>query len=472
VRVALAFSLKISYNALEKRLSLGNLERASKREVFMEESQMTSSETLISSEELSETVQSQEGISPLHEMECETLESSGEEAEEGGWLELLETPEHAYCCMEYGDILEGIVMQVDREEILVDVGAKAEGIIPSREFRKAQQAGELDGLKPGDTVYVFVLRPEDEDKRAVLSIDRARLEKSWRWLEKLYEEGEVVEAAIDGYNKGGLLVNLQGVRGFIPASQVSAINPGSREERQDALAAMVGEALPLKVIEINRRRNRLILSERQAVREYRESRKEELLESLQVGQIYTGKVSSICNFGVFVDMGGADGLVHLSELSWGHVEHPRDVVKIGQDIQVYVLGIDQERKRIALSFRRTQPEPWSTVTERYHLGQLIEGEISQLATFGAFARIEEGIEGLIHISELSDDPIAHPREVVEEGDVVSLRIIRIDPVHRRIGLSLRRALREVGEEIAEETEEGFEDVDFDEGSEEYVEDIN
>lgn len=377
------------------------------------------------------------------------------------WADLLETPEHAYCCMDYGDIVEGVVMHFDNEEILVDVGSKAEGVVPSREFRKAMQAGELDDLQIGDTIYVFVLRAEDDDGRAVLSVDRSRLEKSWRWLEQIHAEGEVIEAAIDGFNKGGLLVNLRGVRGFIPASQISGLRSSNRDDRQDALSEMVGETIPLKVIEINRRRNRLILSERQAAREYREARKEELLESLAVGKTYKGIVSSVCNFGVFVDLGGADGLVHLSELSWGHVEHPREVVQVGDEVDVYVLSIDQDRRRIALSLRRTQPEPWSTVAERYHLGQLVEGEITQLASFGAFARIEEGIEGLIHISELSDNPVSHPREVVQEGDAVSLRVIRIDPVHKRIGLSLRRALREMEDE-AEEAIEDFEEYGEDE----------
>ncbi|MGC8873388.1 MAG: 30S ribosomal protein S1 [Chloroflexia bacterium] len=367
------------------------------------------------------------------------------------WLRLMESPDHAYCTMEYGDILEGVVMQIDEDEILVDIGAKAEGIVPSREFRKALQAGELDGLKVGDPIYVFVLKAEDEDGRAILSIDRARQEKTWRWLEQLYEQGALIEAVVDGYNKGGLLVNLKGVRGFIPASQVVGTGTSNRGERSDSLTQMVGRPIRLKIIEINRRRNRLILSERQAQQEYRESRKEELLDSLQVGGIYKGVVSSICNFGAFVDLGGADGLIHLSELAWGHVEHPREVLQVGQEVQVYVMGIDRERKRIALSLRRTQPEPWATIAERYSLGQLVEGEITQLASFGAFARIEEGIEGLIHVSELSDTPISHPREVVREGDRVTLRVIRIDPVHKRIGLSLRRARHEIGDELLEES---------------------
>ena len=396
---------------------------------------------------------------PVQE-EKEVLEpappAAAEEAPPSGggmeaWLDMLEDSNHSYCAMDYGDIIEGTIMQVDQEEILVDIGAKSEGVVPNREFRKAQQSGELEGLKTGDPIFVFVLKAEDDDGRSLLSIDRARQEKSWRWLEQLYEQGDIIEATVDGFNKGGLLVNLRGVRGFIPASQVAGAAPMGRPDHGDNLANLVGRTVPLKVIEINRRRNRLILSQRQALQGYRETRKEELLDSLEVGKVYKGVISSICNFGVFVDLGGADGLVHLSELSWGRIGHPREVVQVGQEVDVHVLGIDRERKRIALSLRRCQPEPWTTVAERYHLGQLVQGEITQLATFGAFVRIEDGIEGLIHLSELSDTPIAHPREVVQEGDKVSLRVIRIDPIHRRIGLSLRRALRDMGgEEIKEE----------------------
>ena len=355
------------------------------------------------------------------------------------WMSMLEDSAHSYCALQHGDIVEGIVMQVDADEILVDIGTKAEGVVPGREFRKAQQTGELEGLKVGDTVYVFVLKPEDDDGRALLSIDRGRLGKSWHWLEEVHKQGTVVEALVDGYNKGGLLVNLRGVRGFVPASQVVGIPPSNQPDYQDSLAQIVGRTVPLKVVEIDRRRNRLILSQRQALQDYRESRKEKLLDSLQVGQVCHGVVSSISNFGVFVDIGGADGLVHLSELSWKRVNHPREVVRVGQEVDVYVLGVDRERKRIALSLRRAQPTPWSTVVERYQLGQLVRGKVTKLASFGAFVSIEDGIEGLIHLSELSDTPIAHPQEVVHEGDELLLRIIRIDPTNHRIGLSLRRA---------------------------------
>jgi small subunit ribosomal protein S1 len=247
------------------------------------------------------------------------------------------------------------------------------------------------------------------------------------------------------YNKGGLLVNLDGVRGFVPASQVTGISRGPDTQKQSDMARMVNTDLSLKVIEINRNRNRLILSERQAVQESREVKKDELLASLHEGDVRTGIVSSVCDFGAFVDIGGADGLVHLSEISWSRVKHPSEMLKVGEKVQVYILSIDNERKRIALSIKRTQSEPWTRAGEKYQLGQIVEGTVTQLASFGAFARIEDGIEGLIHISEMGDERIQHPKEIVAEGQVVEARIIRIDPARKRMGLSLRLN-REPGEE--------------------------
>lgn len=288
-------------------------------------------------------------------------------------------------------------------------------------------------------MLVFVVQSEDKEGRAVLSIDKARQEKSWRRLQQSFENSEVIEAKVINYNKGGLLVNLDGVRGFVPASQVSGISRGPETQKQSDMAKMVGTALQLKVIEINRNRNRLILSERQAVQEVREGRKDELLSTLKESDVRTGIVTSVADFGAFVDIGGADGLVHLSEISWSRVEHPSEVLKPGDKVQVYILSVDNERKRIALSIKRTQSEPWSTVSDRYQLGQMVEGTITQLASFGAFMRIEDGVEGLIHVSEMGDGRIQHPREVVQEGDVVQARIIRIDPARKRMGLSMRQS---------------------------------
>nr|PZN31939.1 MAG: 30S ribosomal protein S1 [Chloroflexota bacterium] len=361
-----------------------------------------------------------------------------EEREDRELMEqFLTNPAHDYRNLQYGDTVDGVIMRVDRDEILVDIGSKAEGVIPAREMQSLSPEDRAN-LKPGDVLLVFVVQPEDREGRAVLSVDKARQEKSWRRLQQIYESGEVIEAKVVNYNKGGLLVSLDGVRGFVPSSQVTGISRGPETQKQSDMAKMVGTTLPLKVIEINRNRNRLILSERQAVQEVREGRKGELLSSLKEGDVRTGVVTSVCDFGAFVDIGGADGLVHLSELSWSRVKHPSEVLKPGDHVNVYVLNVDHERKRIALSIKRTQSEPWATIGERYQLGQIVEGTITQLASFGAFARIEDGVEGLIHVSEMGDGRVQHPREVVQEGDTVQVRIIRIDPARKRMGLSMRQ----------------------------------
>ncbi len=358
----------------------------------------------------------------------------------------LSDPSHGYKTLKYGDVLEGTIMHVDRDEILVDIGSKAEGIVPSKEY-SSLTSEEKEALQVGDTLLVFVVQAENNEGHPVVSIDRAKQEKSWRKLQEIHEANDVIEAEVVNYNKGGLLVNLDGVRGFVPASQVSEIRGGDESSKQADMARLIGTKLPLKVIEINRHRNRLILSERQAVQERRDAMKENLIKELTEGEVRTGKVSSICDFGAFVDIGGADGLVHLSELSWSRVRHPNELLKIGQEVQVYVLGINPNEKKIALSIKRTQAEPWSRVENSYEVGQLVRGTVTQLANFGAFARIEDGIEGLIHVSELADERIQHPKQVVHEGQDLILRIIRIDPQRRRMGLSLRRALDTPDEDL-------------------------
>jgi len=361
--------------------------------------------------------------------------------------QFLNDPTHDYKSLKYGDVMDGVIMHLDREEILVDIGSKSEGIVPSREY-SSLSSDERHALAVGDTILVFVVQPENPEGHAVVSIDRARQEKSWRRLQELHEANEVIEAEVTNYNKGGLLVNLDGVRGFVPASQVTEIRGGDEASKQADMARLIGSSLPLKVIEINRHRNRLILSERQAVQERRDVMKERLIEELSEGEVRKGRVSSICDFGAFVDIGGADGLVHLSELSWSRVRHPSEVLRVGQEVDVYVLGINSQEKKIALSIKRTQAEPWSRVAAAYEVGQLVRGTVTQLANFGAFARIEDGIEGLIHVSELVDDRVTHPKQVVSEGDDLLLRIIRIDPQRRRMGLSLRRALDTPDDELS------------------------
>jgi small subunit ribosomal protein S1 len=353
---------------------------------------------------------------------------------------LLAASDEQFRQLKYGDVIEGTVMRKDPDEILVDIGSKSEGIIPSNEL-SSLTSEEFARLAIGDEVLVSVLQPEDKEGHVVLSLDRARQEKSWRKLQKQFENNEIIEAEVNGYNKGGLLVNLEGVRGFVPASQVTGLSSGGTDAaKQSELSRFTGQKLPLKIIEINRNRNRLILSERQAAQEQRDARKEQLLAELQPGQIREGHVSSICDFGAFVDIGGADGLIHLSELSWSRVNHPSEVLKVGQPVRVYVMSVDERDRKIALSLKRTQPEPWSQVMEHYQLGQLVRGTITQLTDFGAFARLEDGIEGLIHVSELAEGRVTHPRNVVQEGWELTLRVIRIDPQRRRMGLSLKRAM--------------------------------
>src|SRR5215217_2117490 len=378
---------------------------------------------------------------------------SAEEAEDRALMEqFLLNPAHDYRNLQYGDTVDGTIMRVDKDEVLVDIGSKAEGVVPVREMQSLTSEDRA-ALKPGDPLLVFVVQAEDREGRAVLSVDKARQEKSWRRLQQSHDNAEVIEAKVINYNKGGLLVNLDGVRGFVPASQVSGISRGPETQKQSDMAKLVGTALSLKVIEINRNRNRLILSERQAVQEVREGRKDELLTTLKEGDVRTGVVTSIADFGAFVDIGGADGLVHLSELSWSRVKHPSEVLKPGDRVKVYILSVDNDRKRIALSIKRTQNEPWTTVNDRYQLGQMVEGTITQLASFGAFARIEDGVEGLIHVSEMGDGRVKHPRDVVQEGDVVQARIIRIDPARKRMGLSMRQPSESGGEASTEPEED-------------------
>ncbi len=341
--------------------------------------------------------------------------------------------------LHYGDVLDGIVMRKDRDEILVDIGAKSEGTVPNKEL-STLNLEELGDIKVGEQILVFVIQPENQDGHAILSIDKAKMEKSWRRLQKQYEAEEIIEAEVTGYNKGGLLVNLEGVRGFVPSSQVSGLAAGTEAAKQSEMTRLVNSKLPLKIIEINRNRNRLILSERLAAQAQRDVQKDRLMNELEKGQVRDGIVTSICDFGAFVDIGGADGLVHLSELSWSRVNHPNEVLKVNDKVKVYVLEVNPDDKKVALSIKRTQPEPWSQVMANYQPGQLVEGTITQLANFGAFARIANGIEGLIHVSELAEGRVQHPRSVVKEGDVVTLRIIRIDPQRKRMGLSLKRAV--------------------------------
>lgn len=340
-----------------------------------------------------------------------------------------------------GEIREGVIARITHNEILVDVGAKSEGVIIGREFDGIDDVTRK-ALAVGQTVLVYVVDPEDRNGNIVLSYTRAKEEQDWRMAEKLLETQEVYGGSIAGFNKGGLIVKVGNVRGFVPASQ---LGPARRRRSEgdtpeQKWARMVGEATQVKVIEVDRSRNRLILSERAAAKETREAEKERLLAEIKPGDVRKGRVISLAEFGAFVDIGGADGLVHLSEISWKHVNHPNEVLKVGQEVEVAVLNVDQERKRIGLSLKRREEDPWTVIQRKYQIGQLVSATITKLAKFGAFARIEgeDDIEGLIHVSELADGHIDHPRDVVAEGQQVTLRIIKVDADKRRIGLSLKR----------------------------------
>ncbi len=354
---------------------------------------------------------------------------------------LLDQEATPYTELRRGDIIEGVVVGTDRDGILVDIGAKSEGVIPANEMHSLQPEGP-SRLPVGEKVLVFVVQPESPEGQIILSLDRARGEQGWRILQEYMDQNQAFEGYVTGSNKGGLLVNVEGVNAFVPLSQIAVGRPerGSPENTERALAEWVGRTLTVKVIELNRRRNRAIVSERAAMQEKRAAEKERLLRELNEGDIRTGRITSIRDFGIFVDMGGADGLVHLSELSWERTpKTPDDLFNVGDEVEVYVLKVDQESKKIALSLRRAQPERWEEIVADFREGQIVPGQVTKLAPFGAFVRLDGPIEGLIHISELVDRRINHPNEIVDEGDVVPVKIVRIEHDRHRLGLSLRQA---------------------------------
>ncbi|MFB3053566.1 MAG: 30S ribosomal protein S1, partial [Dehalococcoidia bacterium] len=354
---------------------------------------------------------------------------------------LLEQETTPYTELRRGDIVEGAVVGTDRDGILVDIGAKSEGVIPANEMHSLQPEGPSK-LQMGEKVLVFVVQPESPDGQIILSLDRARGEQGWRVLQEYMDQNQAFEGYVTGSNKGGLLVNVEGVNAFIPLSQIAIGRPerGDPETTEKALAEWIGRTLTLKVIELNRRRNRAIVSERAAMQEKRAAEKERLLQELNEGDIRNGSITSIRDFGIFVDVGGADGLVHLSELSWERTpKSPNDLFNVGDEVEVYVLKVDQESKKIALSLRRAQPEKWEEMVAGFREGQIVPGQVTKLAPFGAFVRLDGPIEGLIHISELVDRRINHPKEIVDEDSVVPVKIVRIEHDRHRLGLSLRQA---------------------------------
>src|SRR5438876_3330518 len=341
-----------------------------------------------------------------------------------------------------GDVVDGVIVRIDQDEILVDIGLKSEGVLSTKELPTTGD-WSFNELHLNDKVLVYVIQPETQEGHALLSLKRANAERQWRIAEEQYKNNELLKAKVIDFNKGGLIVDVAGIRGFVPISQIlnlkreEVASGGDNQETAAKLQGMKDKELQLKIIEINRARNRLILSERLAAQEWRQRRREELLDELKPGEVRRGVVSNLANFGAFVDLGGADGLVHISQLAWSRVNHPSEVLHIGQEVEVQVLSVDKDKKKIALSIKRAEVDPWTTVEQRYTPGQVVTGVVTKIAPFGAFARIEDGIEGLIHLSELT--PGMDPKQTLHEGVPLQLRILRIDADRRRLGLSLRQA---------------------------------
>jgi small subunit ribosomal protein S1 len=328
-----------------------------------------------------------------------------------------------------GDIVEGDVVRIDKDEVLVDIGYKSEGLIPSNELTIRKGADPHEVVELGQHIEALVLQKEDADGRLILSAKRAAFERAWNRIEEAYNDQRTVEGPVIEVVKGGLILDI-GLRGFLPASLVDI-------RRVRNLEAFLGEKLECKVIELNRSRNNVVLSRRAVLEEERKEERERILTSLEEGMIVKGTVSNLVDFGAFVDLDGIDGLIHISELSWNHVDHPSEVVQVGEEVEVKVLEVDRDRERISLGLKQTRKDPWQEIVERVNVGEQIQGRVTKLVSFGAFVEVAEGVEGLIHISELAEHHVETPDEIVRSGDEVDARIIDVDARRRRLSLSLR-----------------------------------
>lgn len=330
-----------------------------------------------------------------------------------------------------GDIVEGTIVKVDRDEVLLDIGYKTEGVIPSRELSIKHDVDPSEVVSVGDSVEALVLQKEDKEGRLILSKKRAQYERAWGTIEKIKEQDGVVEGAVIEVVKGGLIIDI-GLRGFLPASLVEM-------RRVRDLQPYVGKTLEAKIIELDKNRNNVVLSRRAWLEQTQSEVRHTFLNQLAKGQIRNGVVSSIVNFGAFVDLGGVDGLVHVSELSWKHIDHPSEVVEVGQEVTVEVLDVDMDRERVSLSLKSTQEDPWQHFARTHAISQVVPGKVTKLVPFGAFVRVDEGIEGLVHISELAERHIELPEQIVQVGDDIFVKVIDIDLERRRISLSLKQA---------------------------------
>lgn len=339
-----------------------------------------------------------------------------------------------------GETREGVIASITPDQILVNVGTKSEGVITGRELESIPSE-VLESFAIDQPILVYIIDPEDQNGNLVLSYTKAYEEQVWKKAEDAMSSKEAIDSVVSGYNKGGLIVDFETLRGFVPASQIALSRrmEMSGDTPEQRWGKMVGQPIRIRIIEVDRERRRLIFSERQASSETRESLKQKMIDGLTEGEILSGRVASLADFGAFININGmADGLVHLSEISWDHIKKPADALQVGQEVKVKVISVDKEKNRIGLSIRQTQDDPWSSQVAKYQVGQLVEGVITRLTKFGAFAKLDDAFEGLIHISEISDKRIEHAKEVLKEGDKITLRIIKIDPANHRIGLSVRR----------------------------------
>ncbi|MDX6605645.1 MAG: small subunit ribosomal protein [Solirubrobacterales bacterium] len=355
-----------------------------------------------------------------------------------------------------GDVVSGKVVRIDQDEVLVDIGYKSEGVIPSNELSIRKSVDPSEEVELGEEVDALVLTKEDQEGRLILSKKRARFEKAWRRIEKAADSGEPVEGTVIEVVKGGLILDL-GVRGFLPASLVDI-------RRVQNLDEFMGQKLECKVIELNRSRNNVVLSRRAVLEEERKEVREQILDRLEPGQVVEGKISNIVDFGAFVDLEGIDGLIHISELSWSHVNHPSEVVSIGDTVTVKVLDIDRDRQRISLGLKQTQEDPWQKVLNEYKEGDVVDGKVTKIVAFGAFVQILPGVEGLVHISELAQHHVESPAEVVRPGDELQVKILEVDDSRRRLSLSVKRVegqelpTREVSDDVVIEDAEPPDDL--------------
>jgi len=361
------------------------------------------------------------------------LEGNPEDESTAGMEEKIEEKyEKTFVSLKRGDIIEGTVVQVNDNEVLVNVGYKSDGIIPLNELSTENVDVPSKIVKEGDTIPVYVLKIENREGNLILSRKRALIEKAWQFLKEAFKSESIITAHVVEEVKGGLLVNIKGLKGFVPASHVAT-------HYVPDLSIYIGKEMRLKVIELDRHKNRIILSQKVVLEEEQEKKRQETWEKIQEGQVIKGVVNRITDFGVFVDIGGVDGLVHISELSWGRVEHPSEVVKEGDEIEVKVLKVDRERERISLGLKQVLPDPWEDVEEKYSVGQIIPGKVVKLVNFGAFVEVEPGIEGLVHISQISQEHIAKPEDVLEAGQEVEVKILDINPDEHKMSLSIKEA---------------------------------